>query len=121
MANLQAGPYQRGRGPQKDDRREEKGRGRPVPAREFRNEDRDTIARSYRGPRNLPPGLSGRVKRGDRLPAGWAKRFRPFPAALERQLPPPCAGCARGFIDGYAVVYDRRTHVVFDVFVAFGR
>jgi hypothetical protein len=138
MANLQASPYQRGRGQDKgqgqdrgnsengrgrnqDQGRVEKGRGRPAPVREFRQTDREMIARYYHGPRNLPPGLAKKVNRGDRLPPGWQKRFQPFPVVLERQLPPVPAGCARGIVDGYAVVYNRRTHVVLDIFLAFGR
>ena len=129
MAGLQASPYQRGRGQEKaappgqrkGDPGADKGRGRPAPAREFLPADRQLIARYYSGPKRLPPGLAKKVARGDRLPPGWQKKFRPFPVVLERQLPPPPPGCARGFIDGYAVVYDRRTHVVFDVFLAFGR
>ena len=124
MANLQARPQGRGRGHNKDERRDEdihQDVRRARPARDFRPADREAIFRHYDGPRNLPPGLARKLNRGDRLPPSWEKRFRPFPVVLERQPPPPCAGCVRGFIDGCAVVYDRKTRVVFDVFVAFGK
>jgi hypothetical protein len=32
-----------------------------------------------------------------------------------QRLPPPPPYCERGYVDGYAVVYDRRTRVILDV------
>jgi hypothetical protein len=132
-ATLAAGPGQ-GRGHEdRSDGGAGRGRGRaeertppaPPPLREFRPADRELIARYFQdpkhGPKRLPPGLAAKVNRGDRLPPGGQKRFRPFPVELARQLPPVPAGCARGIVDGYAVVYNRQTRVVLDIFIAFGR
>ncbi len=134
VASMQASPYQRGRGQDQnqgrgkgrgegqDQRGIEEGRGRAAaPVRGFHPADREIIAKYYSGPQSLPPGLAKKVARGDRLPPGWQKKLQPFPVALEHQLPPVCGGCVRGVVDGYAVVYDRRTRVVLDIFAAFGR
>jgi hypothetical protein len=63
--------------------------------------------------------------RTGKLPPGWEKRFRPFPPAVTQRLPPAPAYCDRGYVDGYAVVYDRRTRVIVDLIdvvnVAIGR
>jgi hypothetical protein len=48
------------------------------------------------------------------LPPGWQKKLRPFPPELVRVLPPPPPNCERGYIDGVAVVYDRRTRIIVD-------
>lgn len=64
---------------------------------------------------SLPPGLAKKYYRTGHLPPGWQKKIQPFPVVLERQLvrlPPPYH---RGFIDGYAVVYNPRTQVIIDV------
>jgi hypothetical protein len=81
----------------------------------FRQEDAVYLRQYYGGPVDLPPGLRKKYYRTGKLPPGWEKRFRPFPPAMIQRLPPPPAYCDRGYVDGYAVVYDRRTRVILDV------
>jgi hypothetical protein len=81
----------------------------------FRQDDTAYLRENYGGPVNLPPGLRKKYYRTGKLPPGWEKRFRPFPPAVIRRLPPPPPYCDRGYIDGFAVVYDRRTRVILDV------
>lgn len=86
-------------------------------------EPRDVrVISEYYGPRyhNLPPGLQKKLYRTGRLPPGWEKRMEPLPVVVERQLVPVPSGYRRGFIDGYAVVYNQRTQVIFDVTAVFG-
>jgi hypothetical protein len=66
---------------------------------------------------DLPPGLERQLRRNGRLPPGLEKKMYAFPVELERRLPPPPADCTRGFIGGRAVIYNRRTSVVLDVFI----
>ena len=81
----------------------------------FRREDYVVVQRYYAGPRDLPPGLRKKYQRTGKLPPGWEKKMRPFPVELVRVLPPPPPNCERGYIDGVAVVYDRRSRVILDV------
>ena len=55
------------------------------------------------------------------LPPGWQKKMQPFPYEIEHRLPPIPDGCARGYMDGYAVVYEPRTRVIVDIHAVFGR
>jgi hypothetical protein len=80
----------------------------------FRREDYGAVQRYYRGPNNLPPGLRKKYYRTGKLPPGWEKKIRPFPPELVRVLPPPPPNYERGYIDGVAVVYDRRTRIILD-------
>ena len=79
------------------------------------------IIREYYAPRyrNLPPGLQKKLARTGQLPPGWQKRFDPFPVAIERQLVALPVGYRRGVVDGHAVIFDDRTHVILDVAVLF--
>jgi len=79
------------------------------------------VIRDYYAPqyRSLPPGLQKKVARGGQLPPGWKKKMQAFPADLDRRLEPLPKGYSRGVIDGHAVIYDTRSHVVFDVAVLF--
>jgi hypothetical protein len=79
------------------------------------------IIREYYAPRyrNLPPGLQKKLERTGQLPPGWQKRFEPFPVVVERQLAALPAGYRRGVVDGHAVIFDDRTHVMVDVAVLF--
>ena len=86
----------------------------------FREEHLRLIRDHYRE-RELPPGLAKKYYRSGELPPGWEKRIQPFPYEVERSLPPECAGCARGYVDGYAVVYQPRTRVVIDFHAVFGK
>jgi hypothetical protein len=69
--------------------------------------------------RNLPPGLQKKLARTGQLPPGWQKGFEPFPVAIEHQLVALPAGYRRGAVDGHAVIFDDRTHVMVDVAVLF--
>lgn len=83
-------------------------------SRYFRREDYGAVQRYYDGPRNLPPGLRKKYERTGELPPGWQKKIRPFPPELDRSLPPLPPNCERGYIDGVAVVYDRKTRIILD-------
>lgn len=82
--------------------------------RYFRDSDYGLMRQYYSGPTNLPPGLRKKYYRTGTLPPGWQKRFQPMPPVLVQQLPPVPAYCERGYVDGYAVVYDKRTRVILD-------
>jgi hypothetical protein len=79
------------------------------------------IIREYYGTRfeGLPPGLEKKYRRTGQLPPGWQKKMEPFPVAVERQIEVLPPGYSRGVIDGHAVIYNPRTHVIFDVAVLF--
>lgn len=69
----------------------------------------------------LPPGLEKQLRRNGRLPPGLEKNgWTPFPADLERSLPPLPADYMRGFIGGRAAILRRGTQVVVDLFVPAG-
>lgn len=106
----------RGRGHSDDDHGNNgRGNGNGNQGKHFREEDAGYLRKYYSGPADLPPGLRKKYYRSGRLPSGWEKRFRPFPPELVQRLPPPPQYCERGYVDGYAVVYDRRTRVIMDV------
>lgn len=65
---------------------------------------------------DLPPGLQKQLRRNGHLPPGLEKKIYPFPAELERRLPPLRPGLIRGFIGGNAILMDKRTSVILDVF-----
>ena len=79
------------------------------------------MIREYYAPRyrNLPPGLQKKLARTGQLPPGWQKKMEPFPVVVERDLVVLPAGYRRGVIDGHAVIYDSRTHVMVDVAVLY--
>ena len=83
-------------------------------SRSFRQGDYGLIVHYYNGPRNLPPGLQKKYERTGILPPGWQKKMRPFPPELVRQMPPPPPDCEFGYIDGVAVVYNRKTRIILD-------
>jgi len=92
---------------------DERGRGRAD--RHFRPEDAGYLRQYYRGPADLPPGLRKKYYRTGKLPPGWEKRLQPFPPVVVQRLPRLPPNCGRGYLDGFAVVYDRRTRVILDV------
>ena len=98
-----------------DHEADEHGQGNGGPSGYFRQEDSVYLRQYYSGPRDLPPGLRKKYYKTGKLPPGWEKRFRPFPPELVQRLPPPPPYCERGYVDGVAVVYDRRTRVILDV------
>lgn len=69
--------------------------------------------------RTLPRGLQKKLARTGQLPPGWQKKFELFPSAVERRLMPLPRGYRRGVVDGHAVIFDGRTHVILDVAVLF--
>ena len=62
-----------------------------------------------------PAGLQKKLARGKPLPPGWQKKLQPFPPNVEARLGPLCGYCGRGVIDGYGVIYDRKTAIILDV------
>ena len=78
------------------------------------------VIRDYYRPyyRPLPPGLRHHYHRAGYLPPGWAKRMRPVPVYVERELVVVPRGYRRGVIDGHAVVYNDRGFIL-DVAVLF--
>jgi hypothetical protein len=66
---------------------------------------------------SLPPGLQKQLARKGKLPPGLEKRRTSFPADLNRRLPPLHEGLERAFIHGRAVILNRDTQVVLDVFL----
>ena len=87
--------------------------------RYFRGRD-IVVIRDYYRPyyRQVPPGLHVRYARGGYLPHGWARRVRPIPVYVERDLYMVPRGYRRGIIDGRAVVYNDRGFIL-DVAVLF--
>lgn len=47
--------------------------------------------------------------------------MQPMPVVVEQQLVPVPQGYRRGYIDGYAVVYNPSTQIVIDFVAVFGR
>ena len=83
--------------------------------------DHDVVViREYYRPyyRPLPPGLRHKYYRTGHLPPGWAKRMRPVPVYVEREMVVVPHGYRRGMIDGHAVVYNDRGFIL-DVAVLF--
>lgn len=80
----------------------------------FRGSDYVVLRQHYAGPHDLPPGQRKKYYRTGTLPPGWAKRFQPMPVVVVQQLPPIPVYYQRGYIDGYAIVYDRRTRMIVD-------
>lgn len=78
------------------------------------------VIREYYRPyyRPLPRGLHHHYYRRGYLPRGWARRMRPIPVYVERDLVVLPRGYRRGVIDGHAVVYDGRGFII-DVAVLF--
>ncbi len=71
------------------------------------------VIREYYRPHHRP-GARGRhtYYRSGYLPRGWAKRIRPVPVYVERQLVVLPHGYHRGIIDGHAVVYNSRGLII---------
>lgn len=78
------------------------------------------VIREYYRPyhRPLPRGIRHKYYRTGYLPRGWAKRMRPVPWHIERNLVVLRHGHHRGIIDGHAVVYNSRGLIV-DIAVLF--
>jgi hypothetical protein len=65
---------------------------------------------------DLPPGLEKQLRRNGHLPPGLEKKLYPFPVELERRLPVLSPGLVRGMIGVSAVIMDKKTSVILDVF-----
>ena len=82
----------------------------------LRHDDVHVIQQYYRAhPVSLPPGLQKKLARGKPLPPGWQKKLQPFPSNIDVRLGPPCGYCGRGVIDGYGVIYDKKTAIILDI------
>ena len=77
---------------------------------------RDYYAPRYR---SLPPGLRKTIARGEQLPEGWQRKIEAFPLEVEWRLAPLPSDCARGVIDGHAVIYRVGSERVIDVTALF--
>lgn len=66
---------------------------------------------------SLPPGLEKHLRKNGTLPPGLQKKVSPFPPELERRLTPLGPDLRRGFIEGRAVIYNRKTSIVLDVLI----
>jgi hypothetical protein len=87
-----------------------------VEALHWSSEDLRIVREYYaQHPVKLPPGLQKKYARTGQLPPGWQKKMQAFPAAVDTRLPPLCAYCGRGVVDGYGVIYDKRTSIILDV------
>ena len=75
------------------------------------------VIQQYYGahPVSLPPGLQKKLARGKPLPPGWQKKLQPFPSDIDVRLNPSCGYCGRGVIDGYGVIYDKKTAIILDI------
>jgi hypothetical protein len=65
---------------------------------------------------DLPPGLEKQLRSNGHLPPGLEKKLHPFPVELERRLPVLRPGLVRGMIGVNAVIMDKRTSVILDIF-----
>ncbi len=111
LSGVLAKDHGKGKGRGKNKGEWDDDRGHP---RYFRQEHYEPLRRYYAGPRDLPPGLRKKYYRTGTLPRGWQKKMRPFPPELVRVLPPPPPYCEFGYVDGVAVIYNRRTRVIVD-------
>ena len=66
---------------------------------------------------SLPPGLQKQLAKNGQLPRGLEKRMTSFPAELNNRLSPLQSGLGRIFIHGRAVIFNRETRVILDVFL----
>ena len=66
---------------------------------------------------DLPPGLAKHLHKNGTLPPGLQKRLTPYPADLSRQLPYLGDEYGGGFLNGRAVVFNKSTSAILDVFI----
>jgi len=66
---------------------------------------------------NLPPGIEKQLRRNGRLPPGLERQMSAFPPELERRLVPLPSAYTRAFIGGRALIYNKSTSLILDVFV----
>src|SRR5438874_2387832 len=82
-------------------------------------EDHLRVIHDYYRPRSLPPGVQKKLYQTGQLPPGWEKKIQPFPSMVERELPRLPAECARGYMDGYAIIYQPRSRIIVDIHAVF--
>ena len=82
-----------------------------------RDQPRNSLPPGLAKRESLPPGLQKQLAKKGKLPPGLEKRSTPFPEDLSRRLPPLREGLERAFIHGRAVILNRNTQVVLDVFL----
>ena len=81
--------------------------------------DRDIVVlRDYYRPHYRAPRARVVYQRNGYLSDGWARRIRPVPVYIERDLRPVPRGYRRGLIDGYVVVHNDRGFI-FDLTAIF--
>ena len=64
---------------------------------------------------DLPPGLAKQLRRNGTLPPGLQKKLAPFPADLERRLPPAPPACRRVILGGWALLIADATNTILDI------
>ncbi|MEO0250451.1 MAG: hypothetical protein ABIN58_13190 [candidate division WOR-3 bacterium] len=93
----------------------------------FWGKDRDLIRGYITGYGMMPPGLAKRygdlpaglerqLRRNRHLPPGLDMRLHAFPIDLERRLSPLRPGLIRGVIGVHAVIVDKKTLLIMDIF-----
>jgi hypothetical protein len=85
------------------------------PEYHFRQEDTAKLKQNYKGRAKVDWDHREHLVAGGRLPNNWRAHLEPVPKAVIAELPPVPAGCAIGYINGYAVVYDPATLEIIDV------
>ena len=106
----------KGKGKSKGNPGKSGGSGATVVNVSFGTNDIQVIQQYYGAhPVSLPPGLQKKLAKGKPLPPGWQKKLQPFPSDLDIRLGPPCGYCGRGVIDGYGVIYDKKTAIILDI------
>jgi hypothetical protein len=116
LATLSADDQDKGKGQGKGNQGKSGGSGATAVKVRFGTNDVQVIQQYYRAhPVSLPPGLQKKLARGKPLPPGWQKKLQPFPSDVDVRLGPPCGYCGRGVIDGYGVIYDKKTAIILDI------
>jgi hypothetical protein len=114
ISHVSAAAYDGGKGKGNKRGQNDDDQGQEQNSHYFRREDYVAVQRYYSGPRDLPPGLRKKYYRTGKLPPGWQQKVQPFPPELVRVLPPPPPNCERGYLDGVAIMFDRRTRIIID-------
>jgi hypothetical protein len=116
LATMSADDKGRGKGKGKGNQGKSGGASTTVVNVGFGTKDVQVIQQHYRAhPVSLPSGLQKKLARGKSLPPGWQKKLQPFPTDIDVRLGPSCGYCGRGVIDGYGVIYDKKTAIILDI------
>ena len=93
----------------REDRRDIRNDRRDIRRNDRYFRDRDIVVlRDYYRPHYRAPRARVVYQRNGYLSDGWARRIRPVPVYIERDLRPVPRGYRRGLIDGYVVVHNDR-------------